>query len=191
LMPMSPAAVLDACVLYPAQLRDLLVELAARAVFQGRWTSEIHDEWMRNLQVDRPDLDPKRLQRTRERMDLNVQDSVVTGHLFLIPHLTLPDPDDRHVLAAAIVGRAEVIVTFNLKDFPRSVLAGYDIEALHPDPFLLDLLEDQREEFCSAVKTIRQRLKTPPKTVEEHLLTLEQQGLTQTVARLREFVDLI
>ena len=88
------------------------------------------------------------------------------------------------------MGRAEVIVTINLKDFPRSVLAGYDIEALHPDQFLFNLLEDQQDEFCSAVKTIRQRLRNPPKTAEEYLLTLEQQGLTQTVGQLREFVDL-
>ena len=186
-----PTAVLDACVLYPAQLRDLLVELAAREVFLGRWTSEIHDEWMRNLRSDRPDLDPKRLQRTREQMDLHVHDCVVVGHLFLIPLLTLPDPDDRHVLAAAIHGGAEIIVTKNLKDFPRSVLEGYRIEAQHPDLFLFNLLEAQEEAFCAAVRAVRQRLKNPPKTAEDYLLTLEDQGLTRTVGRLRDLVDLI
>jgi predicted nucleic acid-binding protein len=186
-----PTAVLDACVLYSAPLCDLLVELAARKLFNGRWSAEIHDEWMRNLKAGRPDLDPKQMQRTRELMDLHVVASVVTGHLPLIPVLTLPDPDDRHVLAAAIRSRAKIIVTINLKDFPESVLGEFKIEAQHPDPFLLKILNARKEAFCAAVQAVRQHLKNPPKTVEEYLLTLEEQGLTRTVGRLRDFVDLI
>jgi predicted nucleic acid-binding protein len=184
-------AVLDACVLYPAPLRDLLVELGSRDLFRARWSAEIHEEWMRNLGSDRFDLDPKRLKRTQELMDLHVTDSVVTGHMPLIPSLTLPDPDDRHVLAAAIHCHASRIVTKNLKDFPMANLAQYGIGAQHPDPFLLELLNADEVAFCAAIKAVRQRLKNPPKTAEEYLLTLEQQELAQTVERLREFVDLI
>ncbi len=189
-MGTSPA-VLDPCVLYPAPLRDLLVELAARDLFRARWTSEIHEEWMRCVKADRPDLDPKRLQRTRELMDIHVENSVVTGHLPLIPSLTLPDPDDCHVLAAAIHCGAGTIVTKNLKDFPQSVLAGYGIKAQHPDPFLLEILGFGEGSFCIAVKAVRERLKNPPKSVEDYLLTLEQQELVQTIERLRELVDLL
>lgn len=188
---MMSTAVLDACVLYPAPLRDLLVELAARKLFNGRWTAEIHDEWMRNVIADRPDLDPRNLERTRRLMDLNVVASLVTGHLHLIPSLTLPDPDDRHVLAAAIESRADVIVTINLKDFPQDVLGGFQIEATHPDAFLLKLLTARKEDFCLAVRAIRQRLRNPPKSAEDYLLTLEEQGLSRTVGRLRDLVDLL
>ncbi len=184
-------AVLDACVLYPAPLRDLLMELAVRDLFRARWSAEIHDEWTRNLRAQRPDIDPKNLERTRELMDLHVRDGLVTGHMPLVSSLQLPDEDDRHVLAAAIRCDAEVIVTKNLKDFPRSVLEGYGIEPLHPDEFLLDLFESRKGAFCSALKTVRNRLKNPPKSAEDYLLTLEQQELVQTVERLREFVELI
>jgi predicted nucleic acid-binding protein len=124
-------AVLDACVLYPAPLRDLFMELAVRDLFRARWSAEIHDEWIRNLRAQRPDIDPNRLERTRELMDRHVRDGLVTGHMPLVPSLSLPDEDDRHVLAAAIRSDAEVIITKNLKHFPRAILESYGIEPLH------------------------------------------------------------
>src|SRR4051794_38652814 len=118
----------DACVLYPAPLRDLLMQLALTDLFQARWTDAIHDEWTRSVLADRPDIKPESLARCRELMDRHVPDSLVTGYEPLIPTLILPDPDDRHVLAAAIHAKAELIVTFNLSDFPASVLSGYGIQ---------------------------------------------------------------
>ena len=189
-MAITLTAVFDACVLYPAPIRDLLVELAYRRVIEARWTAEIHEEWTRNLRANRPDIDPGRLERTKAMMD-RVRGCLVAGHMDLIPSLTLPDPDDRHVLAAAIHSGATIIVTKNLKDFPPSVLDNHHIKALHPDPFLLGLLDDGEEAFCLAVEAVRERLRNPPKTVEDYLLTLEQQELSQTSERLREFVDRI
>jgi hypothetical protein len=101
----------DACVLYPAPLRDLLMQLAVADLFQARWTKEIHDEWTRNLLADRPDIKPASLARCRELMNRHVSDCLVTGYEALRPTLTLPDPDDRHILAAAIHGQAGAIVT--------------------------------------------------------------------------------
>ena len=189
---MSPTltAVLDACVLYPAPLRDLLVELAYRKLIEARWTAEIHEEWMRSLRANRPDIDPRRLERTRAMMD-RVRGCLVTGHIDLIPALTLPDPDDRHVLAAAIHSGATIIVTKNLKDFPQGTLDDHNIKAQHPDLFLLGLLNADEDAFCSAVKAVRQRLKNPPKTAEDYFRTLEQQELARAVERLREFEALI
>ncbi len=189
-METSLTVVLDACVLYPAPLRDLLVELSYRGVIRARWTPEIQDEWTRNLRVNRPDIDPVRLERTRAMMD-RVRGCLVTGYLPLIPSLTLPDPDDRHVLAAAIHCGAEIIVTKNLKDFPNGILDGYGVQAQHPDPFLFGVLGVGEEPFCLAVKAVRSRLKDPPKSVEDYLLTLEQQELARTVERLRELADLL
>jgi len=106
-------------------LRDLLVRLAMTGMFRAKWTDAIHDEWTRNLLENRPDLKPEQLNRTRKLMNTHVQDSLVTGYESLIPGLKLPDQDDRHVLAAAIRSGADVIVTFNLSDFPASALEPY------------------------------------------------------------------
>lgn len=125
-------ALYDACVLYPAPLRDLLMQLALTDLFRARWTDQIHDEWIRNVLENRPDLKPEQLERTRELMNAHVRDSLVTGYESLIENLELPDPDDRHVLAAAIRTRASVIVTFNLTDFPAEVLEPLGIESQHP-----------------------------------------------------------
>ncbi|MGM0639349.1 MAG: PIN domain-containing protein [Pseudomonadota bacterium] len=130
------AVIYDACVLYPAPLRDLLVRLATTGLFAARWTDQIHDEWVRNLIAKRPELEPH-LSRTRQLMNEAVEDSLVTGHEPLIQGLTLPDPDDRHVLAAAIRAGAQLIITFNLKDFPSATLDSFGIEAVHPDAFIL------------------------------------------------------
>src|SRR4051812_18416187 len=114
-------ALYDACVLYPFYLRDLLVRLAMTDLIQGRWTDAIHDEWIRNLSANEG-IPIEQLTRTRRLMDGAVLDCLVTGYEPRISTLTLPDPDDRHVLAAAIECEADVIVTKNLADFPQTYL---------------------------------------------------------------------
>lgn len=111
--------VFDASVLYPAPLRDLLIHLALSDLFRAKWTEEIHQEWIRNLLANRRDLSVEQLERTRDLMNRAVPDCLVEDYLPLLPHLTLPDPNDRHVLAAAIWARASVIVTYNQKDSPK------------------------------------------------------------------------
>lgn len=118
-------------------------------------------------------------------MDRHAADALVTGYESLIEGLQLPDPDDRHVLAAAIRGRADVIVTMNLKDFPADILTPFGLEAQHPDEFVLHLLHLSPEPVRKAAEHHRQRLKNPPKTLEDYLDTLEAQGLTQAVSVLR------
>ncbi len=184
-MPSTYTVVYDACVLYPAPLRDLLMRLARTGLFRAKWTAAIHDEWMRNLMAGRADLDQVKLQRTRELMDASVIDCLVTGYDELIPGLTLPDPDDRHVLAAAIRGGADAIVTFNLKDFPATNCAPFGIEAQHPDDFILYQLDLDPVRVIRAMNDQRQSLKNPPKSLDEFLATLEAQRLTQTVVQLR------
>lgn len=183
--------VYDACVLYPAPLRDLLMHLAVTDLYRAKWTDTIHDEWIRNVLRDRPDLTPEQLQRTRDLMNAHVRDCLVTGYETLIDAVTLPDPDDRHVLAAAVWTKADVIVTFNLRDFPEQALTANGIEALHPDDFLKYQLDLAPNIVCAAVKRHRASLKKPPKDVEEYLATLEAQGLAQTVFGLRRFAELI
>ncbi|KYC43601.1 PIN domain-containing protein [Scytonema hofmannii PCC 7110] len=178
--------VYDACVLYPAALRDFLVWLALTNLFHARWTDEIHDEWTRNVLKNRPDLTKKQLERTKNLMNSSVPNCLVTGYESIIPDLQLPDPDDRHILAAAIHCRANIIVSFNLSDFLAKVLNLYRIEAQSPDNFILNLLNQNFTVVCEAAQRQRKTLKNPPKTVEEYLETLKQQGLALTATRLRE-----
>lgn len=179
-------AVYDACVLYPAPLRDLLMELALTDLFRARWSEEIHKEWIRNVLKNRPDLEENQLLRTRSFMDANVRDALVTGFESLIPSLKLPDPNDRHVLAAAIRCQSDVIVTFNLKDFPSDYLSSFDVEAQHPDEFILYLLDLYPVQVCRAVEKVRQRLRNPSMDCDRYLQNLLKQGLPQTVSFMKE-----
>jgi predicted nucleic acid-binding protein len=179
-------AVYDACVLYPAPLRDLLMQLALTDLYRARWTNDIHDEWIRNVLKNRQDLTLDQLTRTKQLMNTSIRDCLVEGYQSLIPNLQLPDPNDCHVLAAAIRCQAGVIVTFNLKDFPLESLNPYEIEAQHPDTFILHLLDLSAAKVCNAAETCRKRLTKNPKTPEQYLSSLLKQGLPQTVATLRE-----
>jgi len=182
-------AIYDANVLYPAALRDLFVRLAQAGLVRAKWTETIHDEWVRNVLKDKPHLSAERIARTRTLMNDAVRDCLVTGYEDLIDSLDLPDPDDRHVLAAAMRAGAEVIVTYNLKDFPAETVSRYDIQVQHPDDFLLSLFDVAPGLVCGAVERQAAGLRNPPKTAEELLAILEKQGLPQAVARLRAFLE--
>jgi len=95
----------DATVLYPSTLRDLLIRVAQAGLVQAKWSDQILDEVFRNLTANRPDLDPQKLARTRDLMNQAVRDCLVSGYEPLLEAIELPDPDDRHLLAAAIVPR--------------------------------------------------------------------------------------
>lgn len=178
----------DANVLYPAELRNFLMHLALVGVFGARWSAEIHEEWIGNLLANRPDLTREKLDRTRLLMDKAAPHALVTGYEHLIPELRLPDPNDRHVLAAAIHCRASVIVTCNLADFPSDVLADFGIEAQHPDQFILQLLDVAPGLVVEAAENHRRSLNNPPMTTEEYINTLKSQGLSQTASVLREYI---
>ncbi len=184
-------ALLDANVLYPAPIRDILMQLAVSDLFRAKWTADIHREWIEALLRNEPHRERAALERTRSLMDTAVRDCLVTGYKPLIPGLELPDPDDRHVLAAAIVGHCDVIVTKNLKHFPADVVQPYGIDVQHPDDFLLNHLNLFPGPFCTAVRKVRARLKNPPYSVQEYLQTLARQGLVATVAELGQFIELI
>lgn len=185
-MGSTVTVVYDACVLYPAPLRDLLMRLALTDLCRARWTNLIHDEWIRSVLRQRPDLRADDLERTRSLMNAHVRDGLIAGFEHLISTVRLPDPNDRHVVAAAIHGGASLIVTFNVRDFPPGQLAPYGLATQHPDDFICELLEHSPARVCEAVSRHRRALRNPPRTADEYLATLERQGLMRMVRLLRE-----
>ncbi|KAB2758409.1 PIN domain-containing protein [Brucella anthropi] len=172
-----PVAVYDACVLYPFHLRNILIQCAFDGLVEARWTDDIHAEWMRNLASNAPDSPFSRLEATRERMKAVLPDADVTGYQRLIPSLSLPDPDDRHVLAAAIVGKASVIVTWNLKDFPASALRQHGIAGVSPDEFLIRLHAAFPDALIESIRRARQNLRRTIPSAEDFQAAMERQGL--------------
>ena len=166
----------DANVLYASLLRDLIVRLGVAGVLHPRWTAQIHDEWTRNLLSQRPDLDPQSLLRTRQLMDDAVPESLLTGPIDLQP-VGLPDPDDEHVLAAARMAGASVLLTFNLSDFPAT-LVGPGLSVLHPDVLFTLLLVELEADVLAALVKLRRNLSRP---------ALSALDLTHAFERLRLF----
>jgi predicted nucleic acid-binding protein len=186
-----PVALFDANVLTSMTITDLAIECAHRGLFAARWSEEIHREWIEAVAKLRPDIPMDRLHRRRELMDLNTADCFVMGYEALIEGLKLPDPDDRHVLAAAIKANCSAIVTFNLKDFPLDALHQHSIDAIHPDSFFVSVLTRDAEGLTACVAATRARLKNPPHTVDEHLARIEKAGLPKLSKALAELKPLL
>ncbi len=179
-------AVLDACVLYPAPVRDLLLHLANLDLYKPKWTTRIQEEWKRNLLKNRPDLKAEQLARTVNEMDKAFPDAIVKKYEALVSSIVLPDRDDCHVLAAAIRCSAEVIVTTNLKDFPEKYLKGFDIEPQHPDLFISNLIDLNPEKSLTAFRQQVSLLKNPPMTALQVLESLKKSGLVATSDKLKD-----
>ena len=185
-------AFLDACVLVGALKRNLLLSLAEAKFFWVRWSEQVLAEAERGIVrvlVVRNATDAKaRATRVCGAMRRAFDDAPVDGWEPIAVGLTLPDPGDVHVLAAAIKTRASIIVTDNLRDFPAEVLAPLDLEAKSADAFLADTIDLDEARAVVAVRTMRQRFSRPGKTAEALLLDMEAVGLVETVDVLRAHV---
>lgn len=179
-------AVIDANVFYGARLRSLILFLAQTGLFRARWSNDIHEEWISKLLDNRKDISRTDLDRVRALMDRAVLDCLVFDYESLIPSVKLPDENDRHVLAAAIRGRADVIVTFNESDFPEDILQRYGMHSRHPDNFLLDLIDVDEETCMDAVQEDISHYKKPPLSLDDYLKSLETAGVPNTAAYLRD-----
>lgn len=176
----------DANVLYPSVLRNLLMHLATAGVCELRWSDDIHEEWIRNL-VARSGLDEDRPRRTRLQMEAALPEARVTDYEALIPRLSLPDPDDRHVLAAAIQGEAAEILTFNLRDFPPDLTGPHGVSPTHPDTWLCRLCGEQPEMVAASTRRMLRSLKNPPMTpalLASALSRLNLPGAAERIAAL-------
>lgn len=179
-------ALFDACVLYPQTIRDVLLSVARTELFRARWSATINDEWTRNRLHKRPEQAAK-IRRTLDLVNQSVPDCLVTGYESLIGSIVLPDPGDRHVVAAAIVGRADVIVTTNLKHFPATALAPFGIEAQHPDEFVYHQFGLDGVLVLTAFRVMRARFDRPPMSTDEFIRHLDAKGLVKTAAALDPF----
>lgn len=184
--PRGPVALLDANVLYAAPVRDLLLRLTQADLLEPHWSSEIHNEWTANLLRNRPDLNPANIARTRALMDLSFPSAIVEGYEHHLPSIHLPDAGDAHVLAAAIECGADVIVTCNLSDFPFAELLLFGIMPMHPDDFVIRLMECHPDAVTAVVRRHRAGLRKPPLSPEEYTGALARCGLHQTACRLQD-----
>jgi predicted nucleic acid-binding protein len=177
--------VLDACVLFPAALRDTLLRAAKARLYQPRWSADILEEVRRNLveKGNQPDL----VQRLINILKEVFAGATVTGYQHLIA--TMPnDPKDRHVLAAAVVAEAGIIVTDNLRDFPAEALAPFQIVAQSPDDFLMSLFSAHSDVMTQIIVEQAADLHRPPQTPHDVLDKLALQAPI-FAARLREVLS--
>jgi hypothetical protein len=185
-MAFSPVvAVFDACILYPFHLRNVIVQAAVDRLVHARWTDEIHDEWMRNLVANVPNLSVERLNATKQLMAIALPDAMILGYERHIETISLPDPDDRHVVAAAIEAKATHILTWNLRHFPARVLKAYGLVRQTPDAFLADLYDQVPQLLLASLANARRNLSKSGLSAEEFLNMLREQKLTQLQKRLR------
>lgn len=185
-------ALFDACVLYPMAMADSLMSLATTGLFAAKWSIRIEEEWIRSLEQRRPDLKGK-LSVRRDQMRLAVPDWEVSEGAWapLAACLKLPDPDDVHVLAAALAGHADCIVTANVRDFPPEVAQPYGIEVVHPDQFIIHQWDLDELVAVAAFKRMRARWKKPEASPEDFAQAMERGGLPALAQRLREAAELI
>ena len=183
---MKPIAVLDACVLYPFLLRDFFLLLFTKGeLYLPRWSDEIQEEWKRNLLANRPDLSCHALERTVALMNSLPFTLVARKKCdVFFPKLrqeALPDPHDAHVIAAALACKANYIVTFNLKDFPSTVLVKYHLTAIHPDTFVDILVRAAKDRVLATLEQQQKVLKRPPMLLRELVTNLQSLGLPSSL----------
>ena len=179
---MAPVVVLDACVLYPAAQRDLFMWLAAGDVIRAHWTSQIHDEWMRNVARDHG-IARNDLEKIARLMNHAAGDALISRYHQHEPLFPKTDAKDRHVAAAAVTARKRsgvdvvTVITWNLKDFDRAELAQAGLALETPDTFLCRLMSESPDSVAAAFTRMRDNLRNPPKTTQECADTLFAQGL--------------
>lgn len=159
----APVVIADANVFYSNVQRNVLMTLAVERLFDLRWTSEIEDEWVRNLVANRPDLDPARVRRTAGLMRTALPQSDIKDHFVRIVRLQKTDKKDRHVAAAAIACRPSTVITWNIKDFDPEELGGFDVTVANPDAFLCRVFDNKPEvAFAAALKSFDFRNRANP-----------------------------
>lgn len=175
-MSAPPVAFLDACVLWPLPLADFLLRSAHAGLCAVRWSAAVQREWAQAFKRRRPALDPGAIDARNAAMNEALPEALVSAYEAGVEDLELPDPDDRHVLAAAIHARADFIVTYNLRDFPPAALKARRLCAIDPDAFLHALHATAPERFARIGREIVAAWDDP---------RIDERGFFERLARLR------
>lgn len=183
-------AFIDACTLASTLKRNLLLSLAEAEFFRVRWSEKVLNETeaaIAKILAGKDAPDPsERAARARRAMEDAFEEALVAEYeLFLPACIGLPDPNDAHVVAAALKTQAATIVTENLSDFPDEHLLSLNLEAKSADAFIADTIALDPGKAVAAIRKMRERFKRPEKTADVLLLDMEAAGLTQTVDVLR------
>ena len=176
---MAPVVLVDACVWYPIRLCDLFIRLHLQSLLTLRWTRQIQDEWVTRL-VSRSMGQLDRIRRRAEAMERAVDDWEVVGYEPLVNRLRLPDPNDRHVVAAAIHCHADYLVTANVRDL--GVPTAYRGRVLSPDDLLVSIAHQHKQDTMALLRSAQASLRNPPKSFDEYLGGLSDVGLIQFVS---------
>jgi len=179
-----PVVVFDACILYPFHLRNIVVQIAVDRLVDARWTDEIHDEWIRSVVANMPAIPIERLQITRRLMNDALPGAMVTGYQRHIQTVTLPDPDDRHVVAAGIAGGASIVLTWNLRDFPAREMKKHGLRRQTPDAFLVDLCDQAPDLTLASLANARRNLSKTRVSASDFVNIVKNQGLIRLSARI-------
>jgi len=182
----DPLVLCDANVFYSILMTDLILSLGEAGLFRPRWTNKIHEEWIRNVLEDQPERKREELERRRAFMDQAINHDLIESYEHHIANLNLPDPDDRHVLAAAIEAGAEIVLTYNLRDFPAAVLTAYGISPLHPDEFLCQQMTAEPILVMEVIEKMRMKRKRPEISQEQLLSKLARLSIPEFARMLRE-----
>lgn len=182
--------ILDANVLYPFRMRDALLRFYHAGLFRARWSEDILNEWTRNLLANKPDLKHS-IESQLRVIRKTFPESIVTGYEPLVAGLSLPDPEDRHVLAAAIQCGAQHIITENLKDFPEHILEPLGIEAIGADEFLFRTFELYPTEATETLRAMREAYKKPPYSPSDFVLELTAKGLPKLASQIRQRISML
>ncbi len=184
-----PVAVYDACVLYPFHLRNLLVQCAVDRLVDARWTDTIHEEWIRSLVADDASLSEAKLRRTRNLMNRFLPDANVAGYQRHIDRIRLPDPDDRHVVAAGIAANASFIITWNAPDSPARELAKHGLSRKSPDTLLTDPYSARPDVVLAATANARRNLSRSASSASDFLDALDRQRVHRFVRAMRGHIS--
>jgi hypothetical protein len=193
------AVVLDACTMFPMLVRDVLLTFAAHEFFSPKWSPRIREEWTRNLVARMSDRDGDgiaagKVARIVAAVEAAFPDALVATELAESPILEPVDAKDRHVVVTAMAAKADAIVTFNITDFAAAHLSkNLQIEIIHPDDFVMDLVDLNEKRAVAAFRELRARKKNPPLSVVELIQRLRDGGLVQTSLWLStsEVMDLL
>lgn len=185
------SAFLDANVLHPAFLRAALLWFADARLLRPVWSKDVLAEWRRSVRRRHPDMDDGKLDRLQEIFTSPFPDAEVSDYAAFIDAVELPDADDRHVLAAAIVGRCNGIITCNLKHFPVDIVSKFGIEVVHPDEFIVNIIDLDENKAIAACKRHRQAMGISRITAEQYLERFEICGLIQAHQRLLPHKELL